>query len=155
MGLALALGDPNEKPYTETMVRALGAVVLVVAVSGTARGEPIRTDSAASTAATESIRPVLASEPSSDEQAFAAALERFTRLRSFTEQLLAKREADAFEQAALRQARVAKLQRELTEREAAMSEREFGDAVALYLKKRKLTQELAAAASRAKASPSP
>jgi hypothetical protein len=78
-------------------------------------------------------------------------LERFARLRAFTEQLVAKREAEEFEQATLRQARIAKLKRDLTEREVAMSEREFDAAVALYLKKRELTRELAAAAARARA----
>jgi adenine-specific DNA methylase len=87
--------------------------------------------------------------PSDEERAFSAELERFERLRAFTEQLIAKREAEAFEQATLRQARIAKLKRELTEREAAMSEREFDDALTLYLKKRELTRELAV---RAKAS---
>jgi hypothetical protein len=44
-------------------------------------------------------------------------------------------------------------ERELTEREAAMSERELNEAVALYLKKRRLTRELAVAASRATTTP--
>ena len=82
--------------------------------------------------------------PSDEERAFSGELERFARLRAFTEQLIAKREAEAFEQATRRQARIAELTRELTEREAAMSEREFDEAVTLYLKKRELTRELAA-----------
>jgi acetyl-CoA carboxylase carboxyltransferase component len=64
---------------------------------------------------------------------------------------MTKREDEAFERAALRQERAAKLKRELTDREAAMSEREFDDAIALYLKKRELTRALSIAASRAKA----
>jgi hypothetical protein len=55
---------------------------------------------------------------------------------------MAQREAEAFEQALDRQARVAKLQRELTQREAALAEREFDAAVQLYLKKRALTRLL-------------
>lgn len=66
---------------------------------------------------------------------------------------MAKREAEAFERAALREARAAKLKRELTEREAAMAEREFDEAVALYLKKRELTLALSAAASHATPTP--
>jgi hypothetical protein len=61
---------------------------------------------------------------------------------------MAKREAEAFEQALDRQARVAKLQRELTEREAALSEKELDAAVQLYLRKRELTRRLSTAATR-------
>lgn len=130
-------------------------LVLVTATS-TARGEePARplTAGVKSPAEATPPSPASATSPTADERAFAAELERFARLRAFTEQLVAKREAQAFEQAALRQTRIAKLQRELTEREAAMSEREFDEAIALYLKKRELTRELAAAAARAKAAP--
>lgn len=143
------------KPYTESMVRALGAALLLVTVTNTARGdEPPRPLSAAPPVTAEPVcAPTSATLPTAEERAFSAELERFARLRTFTEQLLAKREAEAFEQATLRQARIAKLKRELTEREAAMSEREFDAAVALYLKKRELTRELAAAAARAKPAP--
>jgi hypothetical protein len=60
--------------------------------------------------------------------------------------LVAQRTAQLFEQAIARQARAAQLQRELAERERARAEREFADAVALYLKKRELTRQRAAAA---------
>lgn len=92
-------------------------------------------------------------DAAAEEQAFAAELETFARRRVFTEQLMAKREAEAFEQAARRQARAAELKRELTAREVAIAQREFDEAVALYLKKRELTRALSAAASRAKAAP--
>jgi hypothetical protein len=132
------------------MVRALGAALVLVTVASTARGEEPARSPAAPPAAPECATP-RTPDSAAEERTFTAELERFARLRAFTERLMAKREADAFEQAALRQARVAKLKRELTEREAAMSEREFDDAVALYLKKRQLTREIAAA--RAKAAP--
>lgn len=129
------------------MVRALGAAMLLLTVTSAARAEePARPPSTVGSTPTQAVAPPpSASSASSDEREFAQALERFARLRAFTERLMAKREAEAFEQAALRQTRIAKLQRELTEREAAMSEREFDEAVALYLKKRELTRELAAA----------
>ena len=126
---------------------------MLVTVASTARGEGPPRPPVAQPTVPECATPARAPDDVDDERAFSAELERFARLRAFTEQLIAKREADAFEQAALRQARVAKLKRELTEREAAMSEREFDDAVTLYLKKRQLTRELSAAAARAKAAP--
>jgi hypothetical protein len=135
------------------MVRALGAAMLLLTVTSAARAEePARAPSTVGFTPTQPAAPsASATSPSSDERTFAQELERFARLRAFTERLMAKREAEAFEQAALRQTRIAKLQRELTEREAAMSEREFDEAVALYLKKRELTRELTAA--RAKTAP--
>lgn len=129
-------------------------MLVLVTTTSTARGEePARPPTAGVKSPAEATppSPASAASPTADERAFAAELERFARLRAFTEQLVAKREAQAFEQATLRQTRIAKLQRELTEREAAMSEREFDEAVALYLKKRELTRELAAA--RAKTAP--
>jgi hypothetical protein len=129
-------------------------MLVLVAATGTARGEePARPQSAGAKSPAAKAPPSSASaaSPTPEERAFAAELERFARLRAFTEQLVAKREAQAFEEAALRQTRIAQLQRELTEREAAMSERQFDEAVTLYLKKRELTRELAAA--RAKAAP--
>jgi hypothetical protein len=134
------------------MVRALGVALLLVTVTNTARGdEPSRPPLGAPPVTTEpACAPANAALPTAEERAFSAELERFDRLRTFTEQLIAKREAEEFERATLRQSRIAKLKRELTEREVAMSEREFDAAVALYLKKRELTRELAAAAARAK-----
>jgi len=132
------------------MVRALGAALVLVTVASTARGqEPLRTPVAPP--ATSDCAPTRAADAATEERAFSAELERFARLRAFTEQLVAKREADAFEQAALRQMRAAQLKRELTEREAALSERELDDAVALYLRKRELTNGLAAARAKAAA----
>jgi hypothetical protein len=92
-------------------------------------------------------------DTAAEERAFSAELESFARRRVFTEQLMAKREAEAFERAALRQARAITLKRELTEREATMVQREFDEAVALYLKKRELTLALSVAASRPQATP--
>ena len=128
------------------MVRALGAILMLVTVTTTARGEEPRPPSCGEQAQAQA--PV--ADAAAEERAFSAELESFARRRVFTERLMAKREAEAFEQAALREARAAKLKRELTEREAAMAKREFDEAVALYLKKRELTRALSAAASRAK-----
>ena len=137
------------------MVRALGAALMLVTVTNTARGDesPCPLSGAPPATMEPAGAPPSAPLPSADERAFSAELERFSRLRAFTEQLIAKREADEFERATLRQARMAKLKHELTEREAAMSEREFDAAVALHLKKRDLTRELTAAAARAKLAP--
>jgi hypothetical protein len=140
----------RESPYTEGMVRALGVALTLMMVTSTARADesPCPLSGAAPVATEPS-----GGTPSAEERAFLAELERFARLRAFTEQLVAKREADEFERATLRQARIAKLKRELTEREAAISERELEAAVALYLKKRELTRELAAAAAHVKPAP--
>ena len=144
----------SEAPYTRVMVRALGVALILVTVTSTARADEPRCPlSGALPVTAEPSAPSSATPPTADERAFAAELERFIRLRAFTEQLVAQREADELERAILRQARIAKLKRELTEREAAMSEREFEAALALYLRKRELTRELAAAAARAKAAP--
>lgn len=137
-----------KRPYTVAMVRALGAALMLMTLTNSARGEePPRALSAPSASAEPAAAPASATLPTAEERAFSAELERFERLRAFTAQLMAKREADEFERATLRQARISKLQRELTERETAMSEREFDAAVALYLKKRQLTRDLAAAAA--------
>jgi hypothetical protein len=90
---------------------------------------------------------VAASEPNAEERAFSVELESFARRKAFTDGLVAQRNAELFEQAIARQARLARLQRELAERERARSEREFEDAVALYLRKRELTRQRAAAAA--------
>jgi hypothetical protein len=144
------------------MVRALGAVLMMLTLTSTARGEEPRASSSAGPATTPDrgtasvdTGKANCAAPAADaeERAFWAELESFARRRIFTERLMAKREAEAFEQAALRDARAAKLKRELTEREAALAKREFDEAVALYLKKRELTLALSAAASRAKPAP--
>jgi hypothetical protein len=148
------------------MVRALGAVLMLVTLTTTARGEEPRPSGSAApvTAAGPPAASVDATQAScgaqapaadaaAEEQAFSAELESFARRRVFTERLMAKREAEAFEQAALRQTRAANLKRELTEREAAMVQREVDEAVALYLKKRELTRALSVAASHAKPTP--
>jgi hypothetical protein len=136
------------------MVRALGVALTLMMVTSTARGDESPCPfSGAPSPPTEPATASSSAAPSAEERAFSAELERFARLRAFTEQLVAKREADEFERASLRQAQIAKLKRELTEREAAMSEREFDAAVALHLKKRELTRELAAAAARVKPAP--
>jgi hypothetical protein len=137
------------------MVRTLGVALMLVAVTSPARGDdsPCPLPVAPSPTLDPAGPPPGATLVSADERAFSVELERFARLRAFTEQLIAKREADELERAILRQARIAKLTRELTEREAAMSEQEFDAAVALHLKKRDLTRELTAAAARAKLAP--
>jgi hypothetical protein len=145
----------RKSPYSDVMVRALGVALMLVTVTNTARGDesPCPLSGALPATAEPVAPPSSAPPPTADERAFSAELERFARLRAFTEQLVAKREADEFERATLRQARIAKLKREQTEREAAISERELDAAVALYLKKRELTRALAAAAARAKPVP--
>ena len=163
------LATTLRRRYHWRMVRTLGAVLMLVTLTTTARGEE--------PGASSSVAPVTAAGPpvvsvdtaqascgaqgqsqaadaDAEERAFSAELESFARRRVFTERLMAKREAEAFEQAALRQARAANLKRELTEREAAIVEREFDEAVALYLKKRELTRALSVAASRV-AKPTP
>ena len=144
------------------MARALGWVLMLVSVSSTALAQepasaaPVvgraadTAGSASSTVSTEGASAERASSAAdaSEERAFSAALESFARRRAFTLRLMAKREAEAFDQALDRQERVAKLQRELTEREAALSEREFDAAVQLYLKKRELTRLLSTHATR-------
>lgn len=147
------------------MVRTLGAVLMLVTLTTTARGEESAPSSslapataagppAASLDTAQASCGAQAQAADAEERAFSAELESFARRRVFTERLMAKREAEAFEQAALRQARAANLKRELTEREAAIVEREFDEAVALYLKKRELTRALSVAAARA-AKPTP
>jgi hypothetical protein len=149
------------------MVRTLGVVLMLVTLTTTARGEePVPPSSVApvsaagppaagvDTAQASCGAQAQSQAADAEERAFSAELESFARRRVFTERLMAKREAEAFEQAALRQARAANLKRELTEREAAIVEREFDEAVALYLKKRELTRALSLAASRV-AKPTP
>lgn len=146
------------------MVRALGAVMMLMTLTATARGEEPRPSSSAAPGAATGLPGASvdtakasceaeAADAVDEERAFSAELESVARRRAFTERLMAQREAEAFEQAALRQARAADLKRKLTEREAAMVGREFDEAVALYMKKRELTLALTIAASRAKATP--
>ena len=148
------------------MVRVLGAVLTLVTVTSTAWGEAPRPSSSVSaatvagpptasvdTAQTSCATETPAADTAAEERAFSAELESYARRRVFTERLMAKREAEAFERAALRQTRAANLKRELTARETAIAQREFDEAVALYLKKRELTLALSAAASRAKTAP--
>jgi hypothetical protein len=79
---------------------------------------------------------------SSDEQGFAAALARFTRLWQLTQSLVAEHERRDFESASSQYERFAALTRELAERHALEEERTFDDSVALYVRKRSLTQAL-------------
>jgi hypothetical protein len=137
------------------MVRSLGVIALGLLVTTTAHGEQPGSAASAQRASegepsctAPASAPAAASEPDIEERAFSAELESFARRRAFTDGLVAQRNAELFEQAIARQARAAKLQRELAERERARSEREFEDAFALYLKKRELTRQLAAVASR-------
>jgi len=133
------------------MVRSLGAIACALLITTRAHGEPPRVvaseeaPGAPSCAATPP--PAQAVDAEAEERAFTAELETFTRHKAFTERLIAERNAELFEQAIARQARVAKLQRELAEREKEQAEREFDNALALYLKKRELTRERSAAGS--------
>lgn len=127
------------------MGRTLGIIALGVLVTTAAHAEEpssVRAPAPASGEATCAPAPAADGE---EDRAFSAALESFARRRAFTERLIAQRNAELFDQAIARQARAAQLQRELTERESARSAREFDDALALYLKKRELTRERAAA----------
>ncbi|RYZ07347.1 MAG: hypothetical protein EOO73_11865 [Myxococcales bacterium] len=138
------------------MVRSLGAIAFGLLVTTAAHGEqPVGEESKkAAQPGPSCAATVSAPTPSSEaeERAFAAELETFARRKAFTERLVAQRNAELFEQAITRQARVAKLKRELAEREKTQSERELEDAIALYLKKRELARELAAASARDRAS---
>jgi len=133
------------------MVRSLGAIGCALLITTTAYGEPPDfaaseegpgAPSCAANHATQAL------DAEAEEHAFAAELETFIRRKAFTERLIAQRNTELFEQAIARQARIAKLQRELAEREKERAEREFENALVLYLKKRELTRERSAAASR-------
>jgi hypothetical protein len=149
------------------MVRALGATLVLMTLATTALAEDAQSSSSTATGAASDPVAASVSAPqtscggqvpvavAAEEQAFSAELEAFSKRRVFTERLMAQREAEAFERAARREARATTLKRELTQREAALAEREFEQAVTLYLEKRKLTLALSAAAARAKAAPSP
>jgi hypothetical protein len=135
------------------MVRSLGAIAFGLLVTTTAHGQQPGSAAPAERAPASEpscTAPAATSEPNAEERAFSAELESFARRKAFTDSLVAQRNAELFEQAIARQARAAKLQRELAERERAQSEREFEDAVALYLKKREHTRQRAAAGSPAR-----
>jgi hypothetical protein len=136
------------------MVRSLGAIGFGLLVTSTAHGEqpgsgaPVeRTQQVEHSCAASTSAPAAASEPDAEDRSFSAELETFARRKAFTERLVAQRNAELFERAIARQARAAKLRQELAERERARSEREFEDAVALYLRKRELTRQRSAAGS--------
>lgn len=136
------------------MVRSLGAVAFGLLITTTAYGEQpgsaahaVKAPSGEPSCTAPASAPAAKLESDAEERAFSAELESFARRKAFTDGLVAQRNAELFEQAIARQARLASLQRELAERERARSEREFEDAVALYLKKRELTRQRAAAAS--------
>ncbi len=119
----------------------LVAVPIVARAAEPPRGEPEAAVPATAAAAAAPRTPV--PDVAAEERAFSAELESYARRRAFTERLIAKRDAEAFEQAALRQARAASLKRELEARSLAEAEREVEEAVTLYLKKRELTRTLA------------
>lgn len=85
---------------------------------------------------------VQAEAAKSDEQGFAVALARFSKLWQFTQSLVAEHEKRDFESASSHYERFATLTRELAVRHAAEEEHAFDDSVALYLRKRALTQAL-------------
>ncbi|MDF3068794.1 MAG: hypothetical protein K0R38_4395 [Polyangiaceae bacterium] len=133
------------------MLRYLGIMAFGVLVTTAAHGEqpdpgaPREGAVVGEASCPGSPRAAVSTEVDAEERAFVAELETFARRRAFTERLVAQRNAELFERAIARQARAAKLQRELAERESARSQRELEDAVALYLKKRELARERAAA----------
>jgi hypothetical protein len=134
------------------MVRSLAGIAFGLLITTAAHAEPPGRAAATEQAPESELSctaPAMAelAEPDAEERAFSAELERFILRKSFTERLVAQRTAELFEQAIARQARVAKLQRELAERERARSERELEAAVALHLKKLELTRQRAAAGS--------
>lgn len=140
------------------MGRSLAAMALGLLVTTAAHGEEPGGASSAEqvsrhepSCAASASAPTTTSDADAEERAFASELQTFARRKAFTERLVAQRNAELFEQAITRQARAAKLQRELAERERARSERELEDAVALYLRKRELARERAAAAARERA----
>lgn len=135
------------------MVRSLGAIAMAwgLLITTSAHGEqPGRKGLVEPSVASEAscagstVASLGTSEADAEERAFAAELETFARRKAFTERLVAQRNAELFEQAIARQARAAKLRRELAERERVRSERELEDAVALYLRKRELVRQRAA-----------
>ena len=128
------------------MGRSLGIIAFGLLFTAAAHGEePGSVSPAPSSSQPSCAAPAADPDPAAEERAFSAELESFARRKAFTERLIAQRNAEVFEQAIARQARAAKLQRELAERERAQSEREFDDALALYLKKRELTRARSAA----------
>lgn len=128
------------------MGRSLGIIAFGLLFTAAAHGEePGNASPAPGPSQPSCAAPVAAPDQAAEERAFSAELESFARRKAFTERLIAQRNAEVFEQAIARQARAAKLQRELAERERAKSEREFDDALALYLKKRELTRARSAA----------
>lgn len=126
------------------MGRSLGIIAFGLLVTTTAYGEE-----PASAPAAPRFSQASCADPdqAAEDRAFSAELESFSRRKAFTERLIARRNAELFEQAIARQARAAELQRELAERERAQLEREFEDALALYLKKRELTRQRSAASA--------
>jgi hypothetical protein len=127
------------------MGRSLGIIAFGLLFTAAAHGEEPGSVSPAPSSSQPSCAASAGPDQAAEERAFSAELESFARRKAFTERLIAQRNAEVFEQAIARQARAAKLQRELAERERAQSEREFDDALTLYLKKRELTRARSAA----------
>ena len=78
-----------------------------------------------------------------EERVFDREMELFARRWEFTRRLVEEREARAFEEEQIRYARYAELTRKLAEDAELTLEREFDQAVSLYVEKRALTQRLA------------
>ncbi len=109
------------------------------------------TEPGSATALARTAAPALAGvarDPLADERAFSREIQRFARLWAFTKRLVSAREARAFEEAEERYQKLSALTRELADKEAQASEREFEGAVTLYLRKRELTRELTLAQAR-------
>jgi hypothetical protein len=126
----------------------------LVALAGRARAdEPAPTEPACPPALTPTAPPaaipaakvIAASDLVAEERAFERDYERFIRRRELTERLVREREARAFDEAQVRFLRFSELTRKLADESARTLEREFDDAVALYVVKRNLTLELAEA----------
>lgn len=122
-------------------MRLLPAVaVLVLAAPVRAEG-PLAAPSVP--CAQASAAPSPSSDLSAEERVFDREMELFARRWEFTRRLVEEREARAFEAEQMRYARYAELTRKLAEDAERALEREFEQAVTLYLEKRALTQRLA------------
>lgn len=69
-------------------------------------------------------------------------MERVTRLRAFTEELISEREQRAFTEAADRYTRATELTKKLALAREQQVQQEFDRAMALYLRKLEFTREL-------------
>jgi hypothetical protein len=107
---------------------------------------------APTTASTPSPSAAAPGGPANDDAAFDAEVQRYARLRAFTDQLEAAREREAFESSAQRFARLEEFNRKLREARELEDQREFDATVTAYLRKQAFTRALVE--HRGKAEPS-